>query len=90
MKILSLNLDEWYYEEVEKERKRIEDKIMKQRVYRMEYFRRPDVIARQREYSKRPYVVAKKKEYKIKWQQKNKEKINERKRELYQKNKIKG
>ena len=71
MKILSLNLDEWYYEEVEKERKRIEDKIMKQRVYRMEYFRRPDVIARQREYSKRPYVVAKKKEYKIKWQQKN-------------------
>ena len=46
MKVLSQNLEEWYQEEVEKFRNKIQDQLMRRRAYMVMYQRRHDVVAR--------------------------------------------
>ena len=63
MKVLSQNLDEWYQEEVEKFRNKLQDQLMRRRAYLLKYSRRPDVVLKVREYNKRPEVRAKRRAY---------------------------
>jgi len=63
LKVLSQNLEEWYQEEVEKFRNKIQDQLMRRRAYMVMYQRRHDVIARVRAYNKRPEVRARRREY---------------------------